>query len=525
MKASYCLISQPWIPCSLPDGTQREFGLAEALRRAHEITAVSDPSPPITISLHRLLLAILHRVFGPRNSREWRALWDAGRFDGDRLEAYFTQWKHRFDLFDEERPFYQVGGLDRGMLKSVATLAPECASGNNAALFDHATDGSPTALAPNFAARLILVGQNFAFGGRFSGAKAGESAEASPLVTGAAFLASGSTLARTLLLNLVICPPKGELSSPRGSDNPAWERNVSTAVEARRPDGHLDYLTWQSRRVWLEPALDQTGAARVRQSILTDGCRFPKGYFHHADPMLVYRRKERAKPDENPWPPLRFSEGRAMWRDSLAILQSIADERQRPAVMDHLAERVQEGALAPEETLDLAAFGLCSNQAKMIFWRQERQPLPLAYLARPELIEQLGHCLATTEQVASHLSKAIWLLASELLAPGERAAEKNAIRTAASATGAMPAYWSALEPPFHRLVVTLAEEHADTDAIAREWTKRACKTAHTALDEAISGLHQDARTLRAATAAQRLLMGRLHQLTTPIEEVNHAASD
>ena len=69
---SFNLIDGEWIPCIMLDGTTREFGLLETLARAHEVEEVFDPSPLITASLHRLLLAILHRNFGPASIQEWR---------------------------------------------------------------------------------------------------------------------------------------------------------------------------------------------------------------------------------------------------------------------------------------------------------------------------------------------------------------------------------------------------------------------------------------------------------------------
>lgn len=524
MKVSYCLISQSWIPCLMPDGTNREFGLAEALSRAHEITAISDPSPPVVISLYRLLLAILHRVFGPRNSQEWRALWEAGRFDAERLEGYFTQWQHRFDLFDVERPFYQVAGMDRKMLKPVTALMPQATSGNNAALFDHSLNEWPSEVKSNAAARLVLVQQNYALGGLYGAETGRVSTTAAPLVTGAAVLAVGRSLFETLAENLLIYHPQSNLPMVCHDDSPAWEQDHAATAEVRHPAGYLDYLSWQSRRLWLSPLSTEGGEPRVAEAIISNAREFPRDYFFRNDSMVVYLRREKAKSNENPWPALRFSEDRALWRDSIALLQSATDVRQRAGVMDHLQLCIEEGALAADTVLDLAAFGLCSNQAKMIFWRQERQPLPLHYLTQPELVEQLGQCLAMVEQVASHLSGAVCLLESELLAPSERSADKNAIRTAADGTGAMRAYWSSLEPHFHRLVVSLSNYGADTDAVGRDWATLVCRTARTTLDEVIDGLKQDGRTLRSGALARRALAKRLNQLTAPLKEVNDDAT-
>ena len=65
----------------------------------------------MTLALHRLLLALLHRVLGPPDLDAWKDLYARGSFDGARLAAYCDAHVDRFDLLHPERPFYQVRGL------------------------------------------------------------------------------------------------------------------------------------------------------------------------------------------------------------------------------------------------------------------------------------------------------------------------------------------------------------------------------------------------------------------------------
>ena len=96
MPVSFNLVDKPWLPVVWLDGTAGEVGLRDALVRAHEIRELVDGSPLVTVSLHRLLLAILHRNFGPTSFEAWKALWRQGRWDAEKLDSYFTQWRHRF---------------------------------------------------------------------------------------------------------------------------------------------------------------------------------------------------------------------------------------------------------------------------------------------------------------------------------------------------------------------------------------------------------------------------------------------
>jgi CRISPR system Cascade subunit CasA len=185
MKYSFDLTAQPWIPCIMSDGTAVQVGLQEALSRAHEIREILAPSPLVTVSLHRLLLAILHRNFGPSDAQQWRDMWQSGQFAAEPLMQYFDKWRHRFDLFDSERPFYQYPGLPDKMFKSVALLAYELASGNNPTLFDHSLDNHPQALDAGQAACLVVATQSFHLGGLCATEQGNASATDAPLARGA----------------------------------------------------------------------------------------------------------------------------------------------------------------------------------------------------------------------------------------------------------------------------------------------------------------------------------------------------
>ena len=169
MNPSFNLVHEPWLPVLYTgEPLSREVSLLEALRDAHRIRELADPSPLVTVALHRLLIAVLHRVFGPANDDEWAELWQSGRFGPDRLEAYFRQCESRFDLFDAEHPFYQTPGLPGTSATTIAKLGHEFAAGNNPLLFDHSKDDAPVALEPAEAARRLVAHQAFAVGGLVS---------------------------------------------------------------------------------------------------------------------------------------------------------------------------------------------------------------------------------------------------------------------------------------------------------------------------------------------------------------------
>lgn len=160
---TFNLVREPWIRCV---GLDRPVGLAEALASAHELAEIVDESPLVVAALHRLLLAILHRNLGPRDTETWGGLWRQRRFPAEVLEAYWTKWESRFNLFDDTHPFYQSASITkRDEPRTTAILEFHRSSGGNATLADHTTDDRSPVMSPAEAARALITHQTFALGG------------------------------------------------------------------------------------------------------------------------------------------------------------------------------------------------------------------------------------------------------------------------------------------------------------------------------------------------------------------------
>src|SRR6266851_5980080 len=132
--SSFDLTKEGWLPCFPLTGPMRLLSLRQLFAQAHELRDLVDESPLSTAALHRMLLVILYRALGPRTKRDWKVLWTVAHFEAKRIGDYLDQWQARFDLFDEKRPFAQVGGL-KGDSFPPQCLGVEYAAGNNATLF------------------------------------------------------------------------------------------------------------------------------------------------------------------------------------------------------------------------------------------------------------------------------------------------------------------------------------------------------------------------------------------------------
>jgi CRISPR system Cascade subunit CasA len=503
----------------MADGTGCELSLRDTLVRASEVREIYDDSPLVIAGLHRLLLAILHRNFGPQNFGEWQAVWRAGHFDAVTLDAYFARWRHRFDLFDAERPFYQVTEMEDAERHPAVLLKQEAATGNNATLFDHSFRGFPADLSPAEAASALVARQAYAIGG---GVSRPFNFYGSTLTRGLSVLAFGNSLFETLMLNLLVYNKERPLPS-EGEDLPAWERE-----EAARPQkegtpvrGYLDYLTWQSRRVHLFP---EGNATVVRWCQLQQNLKLPEGR-NLLDPFKCYRVSE-----TEGYQPLPLNPAKALWRDSHTLFQQAArpTERatKRPEVFNHLARVYlarEGGEIEASPTYGLATYGLATDPGKaasVLLWARERLPLPLRYLNDQSLVDELGDGLRVAQNVAEELRSATRLLARLILAPnsgagGARQPDEGDVTDLARGFAADPSYWARLEPHFKRLLTELPRAR-DGDAGGGgepllAWAEALRRAAEEAFARATSGLDTSARSLKAVAQAESAFRRGLRQ--------------
>ncbi len=510
MTYSFNLIDQPWIPCTMPDGSHAELSLQDTLLQAHEIREIFDQSPLVTAALHRLLLAVLHRNFGPASRSEWQTLWQVGQFDSARLNSYFSEWHSRFDLFDDLYPFYQDGGIkvERGRIKEVEAndLLPELARGNTSTLFDHTTDSTSPALSPPEAARMLVMTQMYRVaGGKLVGKEYSYDA---PIARKVIFLVKGNALFETLLLNMV--PYHGDEPIPVvGNDLPAWEQEQPNTSAI--PHGYTDYLTWQTLKLRLVPSQTALEGGEVRRVRIGVGRKFDnKTPF--PDPGCSYTKNPKAKPDQDPCRTIRYERGRALWRDSASLFRFI--ENEPISALGWASILIGDGVLDVSMPYQLEAYGQCAPQRDIFFWRLEHLPLPAQYLTDEDLVEALEIALKNTEQVASCLTSAMEKFARCVLYPSLdeekdlKKAQKAEVNHFAAHLHVTEAYWSALEIPFLDFMRDLP---ANPDPVLEDWNKCVQQVAHQAFNEATNDLDQSARVLRAIAEGQRHLAQSLHQ--------------
>lgn len=525
--ARFDLRQEPWIPVIDRSGRHHEIGIRDLLVGAHELAAIADPSPLVEVALHRLLMAILHRVInGPTSPEAWNRIWKRRQFEASLIDAYLDPLADRFDLFGAERPFYQVRGLIAAGVKAgpIVRLTHELASeGNSALLFDHTLEHR---FSPARAARALVSYQTFVLGGTVTRTPGSQnpSAPAAPVALGAVFRARGRSLFETLLANLVrYDPAAGVPVAGVGLDLPAWERLTTPDGATRQPTGYLDVLTWQSRLVELALPGPDGGVAQV--AVIAGDRVAPGRGLWAIEPTMLAFVQTRSSGFDPPLREVRLSLDRALWRDSTVLLAGPGKSpARRPGIVDWLAELAVAGYTdLVSVVVPLEVAGLVANHAKTLLWRRETLPLPLAALHDLAVAEQLHVALAAAERVGRMLGdgdldadaagralpRPLADLAKNLLErPGARP-RPDAIRSFVRSTGAAARYWAALATAFSLFVHDLAAANEATDAevaraaAVRAWEEAVREAAQDAFARATSGVGRSTRALFAVAESER----------------------
>lgn len=540
MSFTYNLITESWIPCRLKDDSQVYLSLRDTLTKAADIAEIIGDAPTVTIALHRLLIAVLHRCYmGPKNVHAWQRMWESGAFDEKRIDSYLAQHQTRFDLFDDAQPFYQTAAVGFDQQGTIARLFFQADA--NPTLFDHTFKDNPPALTPAEAARLLIAFQSFDYGGTKGhelNKKQDKYADASPLIQSAVGLVCGTNLFETLMFNLHRYDG-GSSESPFAfnpeKDLPAWQRAEVTQPNDRSPEGYVDLLTWQSRRLRLSPDREVNGNIVVRNAVIMKGFQFPDGFErYNKETMIAFRKNVNATSGQRAWNSLRFDERKALWRDSFALFQATDAARTRPKILDWLSELADEEILDSTQALNIKFFGLIhgDNAANLLFWRYEQLALPLAYLSetnKSKLLRlKLREVLEHAESIAGALTYSSKVLATYLLAPNadhpnaRQPDKKKDVNPLAGSFRLEAFFWSRLENRFKKLMTDLphdvrTEKHGDEiDEIYGEqetarWIDALKRTARDALAHTTHSLDTSARNLKAAVQAERTLNRELRE--------------
>jgi CRISPR system Cascade subunit CasA len=498
------LLTESWIPVVSKDFQLKEISLVELFQSWEFYKEIRGDNPPTTLAIYRFLLAILHRAYqGPTDEDHWEEIYED---DGEKAIAYLNDHSGCFDLFHPERPFMQDATLTQDAAAEI--YQAHVLHGNNTStVFCHEHQWSGASLSIAEAARLVLRLHWFDVGGRKTGSSI--SAGVIPTMDAANVLVRGKTLKETLMLNLMQYNPVKEIPSVvNGEDLPSWEREPTKAVE-RIPNGYIDYLTYQWRRVRLFIETNQVvnvafhGGDRIPKNI--DSSQWECGVAYNKNKKGLFT--------------VRLNLSRSLWRDSAAFLQS-SEVGKRPRIVEWVAE-LQDEDLA-DKRLSLQVLGLSVDNAKPLGWSSEDFSAPIIYLKEKKLWETLVIAIKAAEDhqnVFRSFRGSPYHALAEVLKYGDAGA-------LAKTLDGESRYWTALDRAFPELLFKLPNDHeTGADGITNygntelvRWTQTLQKAAKDAFTESIASI----RNYEARAAALRSLSYHLAVLRGNIDPESKA---
>lgn len=383
--ATFNLLDEPWLPVERTDGSQDALSLTEVFAQSREITRFVGDLPLQDFALHRLLLAVLYGVIpGGPSEKQWRSLWNNGFPSA--VAAYLERHRHRFDLLDDEQPFFQVAGLTtaKGEMTGLERLILDVPNGHP--FFTTRGGRGLASISLAEAARWLVTVQAYDPSGIKSGVlgddrvKGGKGYPIGIAWSGhlGGLLITGSTLHETLLLNFVgqeVQPDARWVDRTNKTlyDVPAWQRPQPTAAATLGLDQPTDAVggttyfhgpatlyTWQSRRIRLGVTGD-----RVTGVLVANGDTLKPQNAHQFEPMTAWRKSEpQAKKLKlaTVYMPLEHQPDRALWRGVAQFLPVSAPQAgadRLPSLTTRWLNRLQaEQLIGNDQLVRLKAFGV-----------------------------------------------------------------------------------------------------------------------------------------------------------------------
>lgn len=546
-KPAFNLARDPWLPAQLrEDGGQVEVSLRDVFLRAGELRRLVGDVPTQEMALLRLALAVLYDALdGPADLYEWVDLWESSDPFAQAVE-YLDRYADRFELFDEKRPFFQVGGLrtakdEQAPLSRIVADVP-----TGSALFSMRRPGVER-LPYAEAARWLVHAHAFDTSGIKSAMRGDDRARSGkvyPLGVGSLGLlggvfAEGETLRETLLLNLIPFESvyQGSGSAERvDEDVPVWRRAQPLGPGARghggggaEPVGLRDLYTWQTRRARLVADGDA-----VTGVVLGYGDPLVQESPWLLEPMSAWRRSPtQEKKQQRPlvYTPLRHDARRSAWLGIQALLptrgaagesgrRSEAPDRLRSRVARWLTEVSTEYEMEPGKLVRLRTVGIEYGTQQSVIDEIVDDAVVLPVVALHATHEAYGGAAVDAVHEADKAVGALGRLAGHLvLATGGENPE-------AAAEAARDRGYGTLDVPYRRWLRELARQ-PDLLAARRYWRETVRRemrrlarqeirsSGPAAAEGRIVDLPRRGRTLVDAGRAELWFAGRLTEVLGP----------
>jgi CRISPR system Cascade subunit CasA len=255
--SEFNLLEEKWL--KVLDGTEvKEVTLYDLFENAHNYNALAGELPTQDFAVLRFLLAVMYGSFY-KNIKEpddaydlWNDMFKVKKFDVEKIKNYLEPFKHRFYLFDDEFPFYQMSE-DGAEKVSVSNINGEIADSGKPRIFSTISGKRKNEMTKPEAARWLINVLSYDVGSKGRASKTKYHYNGLPWTAqlGGVYI-EGENLFETLMKNFVTC-----------KDGNAWnlgtapweetnkQRLNTTGHKINKPRDPITLLTLQSRKIKL----------------------------------------------------------------------------------------------------------------------------------------------------------------------------------------------------------------------------------------------------------------------------------
>lgn len=448
------LLAENWLPFITVSGEPVQLGIAEALRRSEQLRNMSFDSPLFEGALLRILLAILHRAgCGPVDKTEWTTNLSLGKFDENKLSAYFDKVYDKFYLIDSDHPFYQTPGLSMKIAPlSLKLLFPEIASGHNKTIFNHSLDADEFNISYADAAMGLIATQMYGLGGLFKKeTNMGyiDSLITASLVRGTPVYAFGDNLFETLSLNLLVCTKNAPIPETDSERNvPFWERQDIQGQGKVAPYGYMHILAPQNRHILLVEEDGKITGMHMGQGEEPDQSVYIDPFFLRVKNVKNETYSRQLQPD------------RLLWRDSLAFFSKETCSQASAQILASFPDK--------KRLLSFTAYAIANDKANPLEIRKEEIHFDSSIIKDDRSYYTLASGIDCALKAGAALEKAVWLYFEILFAHSMKEIQKQK----REANDAKQLFWSALDIPFSQFCLQIS----DSDSLY-QWKMILKKTA------------------------------------------------
>ena len=515
---SFNLWIEPWITLEDARGELTQHGIRAALVNAHEYVAIYDPSPLVVVGIHRLLTAILQDALQPKENADLEQLWADGKFPADRVDKFGKRYADRFDLFSEDKPFFQSADLpmfpdekERKASKPVAQLFPEIPTGKSLVTHYRHTIQDEQVFSPvSVAVGLVTMPPFVSSGGK----------GLMPSINGVPpiyVLPGGKMLFESLAASLLSSQWLGVYQTI-DDDLAWWERPARIIVhESKKKQagmsfkehrqlsevGYLHGLTFPARKVRLHPErlnavcsrsgqqsewCVRTMAFRMGESVLENvGWQDPFAAYKLPVKQTTKRQSSSNKKNADRPKSIRPMRTRAAWREfSGLFLQKTADDQQthRPLFLNQFAQ-LKIGKRFQTYPFRCVAWQT-DGKMKFFEWMDFGFDIPPSLLQDPDGAQW-------TEQALSFATTCVATITG-IFAKEFGKKTKNAERFKRLKGGLEAGYWAVLADKFRQFVLDL-DDRAKQQQTLEGWYDAVVREAQNAFDSAADETGDDGNSL------------------------------